>query len=80
VIVTNYDKDIVEFYCENCDFKGFYDVSNLVKEDCAIDIDIVCEFCGAATVLYVVKCKDPARAKELNAQIGAMRLKRRSEV
>lgn len=79
VVVNYYENDIVGFYCGKCDFRGEYDIKSLVSDNCVVDVDIVCDICGDTNVLYVLKCNDPAQAKELNAKLEFLKYKRASE-
>lgn len=80
MVIVNYARNnIVKFYCDKCDFHGEYDVQLLVSDNCAVDIDVICELCGDLHVLYVLKCIDPAQAKELNARLGFLKYKRTAE-
>ena len=81
MIVVDYDHQyVVKFYCDKCDFHGEYDISSLLTDNCAVDIDVICDICGDSYVLYVLKCKDPAQAKELNARLEFLKIKRAAEV
>ncbi len=80
MIVVDYDNEnIVRFYCDKCDFHGEYDINWLISDNCVVDIDVICDLCGDLYVLYVLKCADAARAVELNAKLGALKLKRSTE-
>ena len=80
MIVVDYDDNsVVKFYCDKCDFHGEYDISSLLTDNCAVDIDVVCELCGEHYVLYVLKCKDSAQAKDLNARLEFLKITRASE-
>lgn len=80
MIVVDYDNNyVVKFYCDKCDFHGEYDISSLLTDNCAVDIDVICDLCGDSYVLYVLKCKDPAQAKELNARLEFLKIKRAAE-
>lgn len=80
MVVIDYDhKDVVKFYCDKCDFHGEYDISGLLTDNCVVDIDVICELCGDSYVLYVLKCVDAGQAKELNAKLEFLKLKRSSE-
>jgi len=80
MIVVDYGVEhVIRFYCDKCDFNGEYDVSNLITDNCALDIDVICEMCGDCYVLYVLKCVDPAQAKELNARLEFLKYKRSAE-
>jgi hypothetical protein len=81
MIIVDYDSksDTVKFYCESCDFRGEYDIGSCVSDNCAVDIDIICELCGDLYVLYVLKCDNEALADELNAKLNALRVKRKME-
>jgi len=81
MIVVDYDHQyVVKFYCDKCDFHGEYDISSLLTDNCAVDIDVICDLCGDSYVLYVLKCKDPAQAKELNARLEFLKIKRAAGV
>jgi len=80
VIVAEYnDSNTVKFYCKKCDYMGEYDLSGMIKDNCVFDVDVICELCSDLSVLYVLRCKDPAQAKILNATMEALRLKRQRE-
>ncbi len=74
--VTDYEDGYVCFRCDKCVFIGDMDITGSLKDNCAIDVDVICRICGESTVLYVLKCADPAYAKELNAKLCALRAKR----
>jgi len=77
MIVVDYNhQDVVKFYCSKCDFHGEYDITSLLTDNCAVDVDIVCDVCGDSYVLYVLKCNDAGQAKELNAKLGVLKTKR----
>jgi len=81
MIVVDYDHQyVVKFYCDKCDFHGEYDISSLLTDNCAIDVDVICDLCGDSYVLYVLKCTDAAQAKELNARLEFLKIKRAAEV
>ena len=80
MIVVDYDSQyVVKFYCDKCNFHGEYDISSLLSDNCAIDVDVICDLCGDSYVLYVLKCKDPAQAKDLNALLRFLKIKRAAE-
>lgn len=80
MIVVDYDhKYVVKFYCDKCDFHGEYDISSLLTDNCAIDVDVICDLCGDCYVLYVLKCKDPVQAKDLNARLEFLKITRAAE-
>ena len=80
MIVVDYDhKYTVKFYCDKCDFHGEYDTSSLLTDNCVIDVDAICDLCGDSYVLYILKCKDAAQAKELNARLKFLKIKRATE-
>jgi len=80
MIVVNYDsKYVVKFYCDKCAFDGEYDISSLLTDNCAIDVDVICDLCGDCYVLYVLKCKAPAQAKDLNARLEFLKITRAAE-
>ena len=76
MIILDYgNNDVVHFYCDKCEFNGEYDISNLITDNCAVDIEVVCELCKDYYMLYVLKCKDITMAKELSAKFEALKLK-----
>jgi hypothetical protein len=80
MIVVDYDnQSVVKFYCDKCNFHGEYDISSLLTDNCAVDVDVICDLCGEYYVLYVLKCKDAAQAKELNARLEFLKIKRAAE-
>ncbi len=79
IVVNDYGDSIVEFYCSKCNFHGEYDVKSMISDNCVIDIDIICDICGDLCILYVLKCTDPAQAKELNARLEFLKYKRAAE-
>ena len=80
MIVVDYDnQNVVKFYCDKCDFHGEYDINGLLTDNCAIDVDVICDLCGECYVLYILKCKDPAQAKDLNARLEFLKITRAAE-
>jgi hypothetical protein len=76
IVVDCDSKYIVKFYCDKCNLHGEYSIDDLLTDNCAIDVDVVCDLCGDVYVLYVLKCKDPMQAKELNARLEFLKIKR----
>ena len=80
MIIVDYDnRNVVKFYCDKCDFHGEYDINSLLTDNCAVDVDVICDLCGECYVLYVLKCKDPAQAKDLNARMEFLKITRAAE-
>jgi len=80
VRVTEYTYDErVRFYCDKCGFIGEYDVGSSLSDNCVLDVEVVCGLCGDMTILYVLKCKDEFRAKLLNVEFKALKIRRRME-
>lgn len=78
--VTNYtNEETIEFCCDECGFVGELGVTQLLSDNCVFDLDVMCDTCGDSLVVYVLKCKDPARAKELHARLGFLKTKRAAE-
>jgi len=75
--VVDYTDGVVSFYCAKCDFRGEYDLTSLISDNCAFDIEVICELCNDHTVLYFLRCTDPVLEKELNAKFEALKDKRR---
>lgn len=77
MIVVDYDGcNIVKFYCDDCNFHGEYDINNLISDNCAVDVDVICDLCGDLYILYVLRCKDEALADELNARLKVLKYNR----
>jgi len=75
MIVVGYEEAKVEFYCDRCDFHGEYDINNLLSDNCAVDVEVVCDLCGDKRILYVLKCNDESQAKELNEYLKFLKVK-----
>jgi len=80
VLIESLDNNVVTYYCTECDLHEFHDIGDLLTDDCALDIDIGCKECEDSTILYVLKCKNAALAKDLNAKLEVLRLNRKSGV
>jgi len=80
--VLRYEGEILGFTCGKCDNYAEREVAHLVKdEECAIEIELVCPHCkDDKKYVYYLKCKDPARAAELQAKLDFLKIKRAAEV
>jgi hypothetical protein len=80
MIVVDYNNEsIVKFYCGECNFHGECDIKNMLSDNCVVDVDVICDICGDSYTLYVLKCKDEERAKELSAKLEFLKYKRAAE-
>ena len=80
VRVTEYTyDDRVRFQCDKCSFMGEHDIGNLLSDNCVLDVEVVCGLCGDMTVLYVLKCKDEFKAKLLNVELKALKIRKEME-
>lgn len=78
--VTNYtNEETIEFCCDKCGFLGELGITYLLSDNCVFDLDVVCDLCGDSSVLYILKCIDPAMAKELQARMNFLKVKRAAE-
>lgn len=75
ISVYRYNNGVAYFTC--CDKHYNYDFSNMISDDCVLDVDIICPTCGQTRVLYVLRCCNAAIAKELNAQLEVLKLRRK---
>jgi hypothetical protein len=77
MIVREYDVDeVVHYYCECCGLEGKLNLSSVVSDNCAIEVDVRCASCREAYVLFVIKCKDEALADDLNARLNVLKSNR----
>lgn len=76
IIVKSYSDKIINFECDGCKINDTYDVSNLITDNCALDIDIACRECTNTSVVYILCCTDAALAKDLNSRLEVLRLNR----
>jgi len=76
VAVLDYDNSCnLKFHCDNCNFYGHYDITNLLSDNCAIEVKVICDICGSAQTVYILRCSDEARAKELNEYLKFLKIK-----
>ena len=76
VKITEYDNGSIQFHCDKCDFLGEYDISSSLSDDCVFDVEAVCERCGDSNVVYILRCKTEYKAKELSAELEALKSRR----
>lgn len=76
VSIYRYNDGTAYFTC--CDKHYHYDFADKLSADCVFDVEIMCPNCGQKKVLYVLRCCNAAIAKELNAQLEVLRLRRKA--
>ncbi len=74
--ITDYNNKCVRFYCTNCDKEDVFNASKVLGDNCAIDLLVSCSRCKDSKAVYLLMCDNPALAKELNAQLEVLRIKR----
>ena len=76
VRITGYDKELVYFHCDKCDYHGLKNVSPMLKDDCVLEVEPICIVCGDSAPLYILRCKTEYKAKELYAELEALKSRR----
>jgi len=76
VRVVGYREGLIEFYCDKCNINGKQDISDLLEDNCALDIEVMCLSCEEMTVLYMIRCKDEYEMKYLDAQLKLLKEER----
>jgi len=76
VRVLGYDKGLVFFHCDKCDYHGIKNITTLITDDCVLEIEPVCIVCGDSTFFYFLQCKTEYKAKELVADLEALKSRR----
>jgi len=77
VIITGYDKGLVFFRCDKCDYEGVKDISSRIIDDCVFSVEPICIMCGDSGCLDFLYCSTEYKAKELLAELEALKSKRR---
>jgi len=79
--VVRYDNEILDFTCDKCGNFAQREVSHLIKEEeCALEIELVCPYCKEDRgLVYYLKCKDPAKAPEVQARLDFFKIKQAAE-
>ena len=80
--ITGYKSEIVQFVCDKCGNYAEREVTQLIKDkECALEIELICPYCKEDRgFVYYLKCKDPARAADLQARLDFIKIKRAAEV
>ena len=60
----------IGYHCEDCERTFTEDISDVITDNCALDIDVICEDCGESNVVYFIRCTEEYMAKELMAKIN----------
>ena len=76
VKITGYDKELVFFHCDKCDHHGVKNISDELTDDCVLVVEPICIVCGDSQLLYLLHCKTEYKAKELSAELEALKSKR----
>ena len=76
IVVKSYSDEVVSFTCNSCKIDDTCDVSHLITDNCAVDVNVVCRECADAGVVYILRCTDAALAKDLNGKLEVLRLNR----
>lgn len=79
------EKDIgsvktVLLWCDECRVDCYHDLSDKITDNCALAFDLDCPGCGCKKTLFFLRCTNPALAKDLNAELEVLRIKRKGEV
>lgn len=78
--IKTYNNGLIKFYCDKCKAKNEQDVSELLVDDSVLDVEVVCPSCKDVYILYILRCKDEALMKSLNAELISLKEKRRKEL
>jgi len=76
VRITGYDKGLVMFHCDKCDYTGVKDISSYITADCVFSIEPICIVCGDSGCLDFLYCSTEYKAKELLAEFEALKSRR----
>ena len=71
--IQKYRDGVVSFYCSRCDKHYEVEISDMLEDNCALDIDIVCPACCDTGILFFLKCKDEYLSKSLNAELMVLK-------
>lgn len=80
IIVENYKDGCVTFSCSKCAKVWIKDVSDMISDNCALDVEVQCDYCKEHSIVYILRCTDAALAKDLNAKLEVLRLNREAGV
>ena len=75
--VKSYNDGLIKFYCMECNLSGEKNIEELLVDNCALDVEVICPKCKGMYVLYIVKCTDEAYSRSLNAELWNLREERR---
>lgn len=76
VRILCYDRGLVTFHCDKCDYHGVKNISSLLTSDCVLEIEPVCIVCGDSTSLYFLHCETEYKANELCAGLEVLKSRR----
>jgi len=74
--ILDYKDKRLMFYCEKCDIYGEYDLQSVLSDNCAVDVEVFCDNCGASEVVYILICYNQSLATVLQAQLNNLKEKR----
>jgi len=78
--VKTYNNGLIEFYCDKCKIENKQNVSELLVDNSVLDVEVVCPSCKDIYVLYILRCKDEALMRSLNAELISLKEKRKKEL
>lgn len=76
ITIMKYENKCVNFFCGLCKKDGQLDISDLISDNCAVVIDVICSYCGDRRDLYVLVNKDSIKALELQAKMDFLKVNR----
>jgi len=79
ISIIGYDKGVVKFVCSECKMDVYEDMQDTITDNCAVELKMKCPNCDDSRALYFLRCTNPALAKDLNATLEAIKIRRREE-
>jgi len=73
--ITKYEKEVLWYTCA-CGSVGGLSVADRLSADCALAIEVDCPVCHANRVVYLLVCRTESKARELSAELEALRFRR----
>lgn len=77
--IIDYENKRLTFYCEQCNIYGEYDLQSILSDNCAVDVEVFCDNCGASGIVYILICYDQSLATILQAQLNNLKEKRSND-
>ena len=78
--ITDYNDGVVNFFCGGCNIEGKYKINNVISDNCALDINVRCPTCESTKTLYFLRCTNQVLAKDLNATLEVIKIRRGGEL